>query len=76
MDTNFKTEIACALLLKILENEDIKDSTSSAKDIRQDAENVADLLHTYTEAILRKFEPPRSVTLNGPDYSYLPGVPK
>lgn len=76
MDTNFKTEIACALLLKILENEDIKDSTSSAKDIRQDAEAIADLLHTYTEAIMRKFEPPRSVTLNSPDYSYLPGGTK
>lgn len=75
MDANFKMEIACVLLLKILENEDMRDSTSSVKDIRQDAESVADLLHTYTEAIMRRFEPQRGITLNSPDYSHLPGNP-
>lgn len=76
MEANFKTEIACVLLGKIIENEDIRGSDSSAKEIRQDAEAIADLLHTYIEAIMRKFEPPRSVTLNSPDYSYLPGSTK
>lgn len=58
-----KSEIAVAFLNKILELEEMKDSTASMKEIKEDACNIADVVYIYTETLMRKFEPPRGVTM-------------
>lgn len=63
MVPDMKTHIAVSILNKLLELEEMKGSGDPMKDIKEDACNTADVVYIYTEAIMRKFEPPRGVTM-------------
>lgn len=66
MSQYIQAELASIFLNKILEKEDMKGTGDSLKEIKEDACNIADIVQIYVEAIMRKFEPPKGVTLRNP----------
>lgn len=67
MDDKFRTQIACIFLDRILENEGLQRTDADAPDKKLDAREIADLLYTYTETVMQRFEPSKGTTYAPPN---------